>query len=301
MVSRMMKRVSRGEKIFLWIDVALMIILVVLILVPLLSVLASSFISAAELARRGQFILVPEQFDLTSYRILLGRNSNIWRAYGNTLFVVFVGTACNLVMTILMAYPLSKKNLKGRGIILGMVFFTMLFNGGMVANYIWIRQLGMINSRWALIVPVLISAWNMLLMRNFFYSIPESLEEAAFLDGAGQVRVLIRVVLPLSLPSIATIGLFYAVGHWNAWFGGVMYITKSELLPVQNLLRTIVTEATASLQDGDLANLDDASQMPAAQTVKSAAIVVSTVPILFIYPMIQKYFVTGVMVGSVKG
>lgn len=301
MVSRMMKRVSRGEKIFLWIDVALMIILVVLILVPLLSVLASSFISAAELARRGQFILVPEQFDLTSYRILLGRNSNIWRAYGNTLFVVFVGTACNLVMTILMAYPLSKKNLKGRGIILGMVFFTMLFNGGMVANYIWIRQLGMINSRWALIVPGLISAWNMLLMRNFFYSIPESLEEAAFLDGAGQVRVLIRVVLPLSLPSIATIGLFYAVGHWNAWFGGVMYITKSELLPVQNLLRTIVTEATASLQDGDLANLDDASQMPAAQTVKSAAIVVSTVPILFIYPMIQKYFVTGVMVGSVKG
>lgn len=297
----MLKRKTLGEKIFLLINCFILTLLMVLVIVPMFSVLMSSFVGADELARRGQFILIPEKFTVTSYQILLGKTSNMWRAYRNTLLVVSTGTALSLLLTVMMAYPLSKKDLKGRGLVLGLVFFTMLFNGGMVANYMWVKKLKLLNTYGALIVPYLISAWNMLLMRNFFYSIPESLEEAAFLDGASQVRVLVSIVLPLSIPSMTTIGLFYAVSYWNAWFPGEMYLTRNELLPVQNLLRTIVTEATASLQNSDLANVDDATQMPAAQTVKSAAIVVSTLPILFIYPFIQKYFVKGVMVGSVKG
>lgn len=296
-----MKRVTRGEAAFLSLEYIILLLLALIILVPLFSIVATSLVGAAEVAKRGQFILWPQTIDLTSYRMLLGRGSSIWNAYKNTLFVVGVGTACDLVMTIAMAYPLSKKQLKGRTAVLGMVFFTMLFSGGLIANYMWYKQLGLLNTRWVLIVPGLISAWNMLLMRNFFYSIPESLEEAAWLDGAGPMRTLLSVVLPLSVPSITTIGLFYAVGHWNAWFGGVMFITDNTKLPVQNLLRTIITEATASLQDSDLTNIDDATQMPTAQTIKSAAIVVSTLPILFIYPFIQKYFVKGVMMGSVKG
>ena len=295
------KRITRGEKIFIALDYAVLFFLAVVILLPLFAVLSTSMVSAAEVARRGQFILWPEQLDFTSYRMLLGRGSSMWHAYQNTLLIVGAGTALDLIMTLSMAYPLSKKALKGRIAVLGMVFVTMLFNGGLIANYMWYKRIGLLNTRWVLIVPGLISAWNMLLMRNFFYAIPESLEEAAYLDGAGVMRTIVSVVLPLSLPSIATIGLFYAVGHWNAWFGGVMFITDNSKLPVQNLLRTIITEATASLQDSDLSNLDDATQMPTAQTIKNAAIVISTVPILCVYPFIQKYFVKGVMVGSVKG
>lgn len=296
-----MKRMATGEKVFLICAFLILIIFAIIVLVPMLTVVATSFVSAQEIAKRGNFILIPQQWDFSAYRLLLGSGSSMWRAYGNTAFVVIVGTTCNLFMTILMAYPLSKKDLKGRTAILGMVFVTMLFNGGIVPNYMLVKELGLLNNLWALILPGLISAWNMLLMRNFFYSIPESLEEAAFLDGAGTLQVLLRVVLPLSLPSITTIGLFYAVGHWNAWFGGVMYLTDSKKLPVQNLLRTIVDSASAALQDADPAKVDEMEMLSTPQSIKCAAIVTGTIPILFVYPFIQKFFVKGAMVGSVKG
>lgn len=297
----MFERKTWGEKVFLIVDIFLMLVLTALIIVPLFSVVMSSFVGADEIARRGQFIMIPEKLTTASYEIMLGAGSNMWRSYRNTLIVVICGTALSLALTISMAYPLSKKDLKGRLPILAMVFFTMLFNGGMVANYMWVKKLNFLNTYFALIIPYAMTAWNLLLMRNFFYSIPVALEEAAQLDGASQMRTLISIVLPLSLPSITTIGLFYGVSYWNAWFPGEMYLTKTELLPVQNLLRTIVNEANAALMDGDLVNIDDATQMPAAQTVKSAAIVVGTLPIVCVYPFIQKYFVKGVMVGSVKG
>ena len=181
-----------------------------------------------------------------------------------------------------------------------MVIVTMLFSGGMVPNYILVKELGLLNSRWALVLPYICNTWNMLIMRNFFYAIPDALEEAAYLDGANQFTILIRVILPLSLPSIATIAMFYAVSFWNAWFPGVMYLTDAKLVPVQNVMRTIIISATAALEDMGV-TIDDVQQAPTSHTLKCASIVVTTLPILCVYPFIQKYFVKGVMVGSVKG
>ena len=218
----------------------------------------------------------------------------------NTLIVVSAGTTLSMLFTICLAYPLSKKDLRFRNGMLAIVFFTMLFSGGMVPNYILVKELTLLNTRWALILPYLCNTWNMLLMRNFFYAIPNSLEEAAELDGANQFQTLIRVILPLSLPSIATIAMFYGVSYWNAWFPGVMYLTKNSMLPIQNIMRSIIISASGQLEDmGTL--MDEIKEVPTSHTLKCASIVISTLPILCVYPYIQKYFVKGVMVGSVKG
>ena len=260
----------------------------------------NSFVSEAEIARRGAFIFIPEQWDLTSYKMLWSSRQNLIRAYGNTLFRVIVGTSMNLAFTIALAYPLSKRNLKGRTAINALVFFTMIFSGGMVPTYMMVKWTGLINTRWALILPSLIGTWNMFMMRNFFYAIPESLIESAELDGANQWQILTRIVLPCSLASIATILLFYAVGHWNSWFDALLYISDNKLLPMQNLLRNII--AASNMSDLDASAMLTADYVrPPAESIKSATIVVTTLPILVVYPFIQKYFVKGVMVGSVKG
>ncbi len=297
-----MGRRSRGEAVFLVFDYALMVVFAIVIVVPLWTVVMTSFVGHAEIARRGAFIMIPQEWDFTSYRLLLGSRSNIGNAYRNTVFVVVMGTLINMVLTVMMAYGLSKKDLKGRNFVTGMVLATMLFSGGMIPSYLLVKSLGLLDSLWALILPGAISSWNMFIMRNFFYAIPDSLEEAAYLDGANPVQVLVSVVLPLSLPAIATIGLFYAVGHWKSWFSAMLYITDNRKLPVQNILRNIVaTSSTASLHDVDSSVYEMIDAPPPAQSLKSAAIIVSTVPILFIYPFIQKYFVKGILVGSIKG
>ena len=289
-----MKNVTRSERIFIIVSYILLGLLAVVTIVPLLSVLITSFVSASEIARRGQFILWPEVWDTSAYGILF-KTDKLYTGYANTLFVVIVGTALSMFLTITLAYPLSKRELRGRNGILGMVF-----SGGMVPNYILVKELGLLNSRWALVLPYICNTWNMLIMRNFFYAIPDALEEAAYLDGANQFTILIRVILPLSLPSIATIAMFYAVSFWNAWFPGVMYLTDAKLVPVQNVMRTIIISATAALEDMGV-TIDDVQQAPTSHTLKCASIVVTTLPILCVYPFIQKYFVKGVMVGSVKG
>ena len=298
----MLKRITISEKIFRIFNIIILLLFALVILIPLWSVTMNSFVTEAEISRRGVFILIPEKWDLSAYKILLGSRSNIYNAYKNTLFITIVGTACNLLLTIPLAYGLSKKNLKGRLPIIAMIFFTMLFNGGLVPKFLLVKHIGLLNSLWALIVPTLIVTWNMFIMRNFFYAIPQGLEEAAFIDGANQLQILIKVVLPLSTPAIATIGLFYAVGHWNSWFPAILYITDTSKLPMQNILRNIVASLSAnSLQDADAAVYDSIGVRPPSQAIKSATIIVSTVPILLVYPFIQKYFVKGVMMGSIKG
>lgn len=293
------KTISKGEKIYIACAYIVTALLMVVILLPILSVLVNSFVTEAELARRGEFILWPEEPSITAYQMVFN-SPNIWRGYKNTLFVVSVGTTMSMLTTIGLAYPLSKRNMRGRTPVLAMITFTMLFSGGTVPTYLTINFYGLLDTRWALILPSLVSAWNTLLMRNFFYSIPESLEEAAYLDGATQLQVLYKIVLPLSLPSIATIGMFYGVGYWNAWFPGAMYITKSKLLPIQNITRAIVEAATSTQVDMGVA-MESLSEVPPSQALKCATIIISTVPILCVYPFIQRYFVKGVMVGSVKG
>lgn len=296
----MFKRMSTGDRIFTVTNYIVLLVFAVVIVLPIFCVVMNSFVSEAEIARRGAFIFIPEEWDLTSYKTLWSSRQNLIRAYGNTLFRVIVGTSMNLAFTIALAYPLSKRNLKGRTAINALVFFTMIFSGGMVPTYMMVKWTGLINTRWSLILPSLIGTWNMFMMRNFFYAIPESLIESAELDGANQWQILTRIVLPCSLASIATILLFYAVGHWNSWFDALLYISDNKLLPMQNLLRNII--AASNMSDLDASAMLTADYVrPPAESIKSATIVVTTLPILVVYPFIQKYFVKGVMVGSVKG
>lgn len=296
----MFKRMTRSDKIFQIFNTVFMLIFSAIIILPIFCVVMNSFVSQAEITRRGMFIFIPEDWDLNAYRMLWASRQNIIRAYGNTIWRVVVGTSMNMVFTIALAYPLSKRYLKGRTAINAMVFFTMLFGGGMVPTYLVIKFTGMLNTRWAYVVPGLIGTWNMFMMRNFFYGIPESLEESAKLDGANNFQVLTRIILPCSKASMATIGLFYAVGHWNAWFDATLYITDSKLLPMQNILRNIITAATMDDLDASLMGMADYVQPP-SESIKSATIIVTTLPILVVYPFVQKYFVKGAMVGSVKG
>ena len=289
-----------GEKVAQTVIVLFMIIFMLMIVVPLLNVIMTSFISQAEYARRGAFIMIPEEWDFTAYRLLLSSGSNIWNGYINTIFLVTVGTLCNMLVTVPMAYALSKKYLRGRKTILALILFSMLFSGGMIPNYLLVNGIGLINTRWALIIPGLVSFWNMIILRNFFYSIPESLEEAALLDGANRLQILLTVVIPLSLPALATIALFYAVGHWNSWFNAVLYINDSKLLPVQNILRNILSSVSA-LADLDPSAWIELTTPPSTYAMRSATIIIATLPMLLAYPFLQKYFIKGVMVGSIKG
>jgi putative aldouronate transport system permease protein len=201
-----------------------------------------------------------------------------------------------MILTSFMAYALSRKYLHGRGIFNFIVVFTMLFSGGMIPSFILVQSLGLIDSLWALILPSAISAYNMIIMRNFFQGIPDSLEESAKMDGCSDWGVFFRIILPLSLPSIATISLFYAVSYWNTYQSAILYINDSAKWPIQVLLRQIVI--VSSGMNADAASVD---VVPPAQSVKMAVIVVATLPMLIAYPFVQKYFVKGAMVGSVKG
>ena len=296
----MKKKKLSGETIFQIVDVIVMCLFMVLVIVPVFTVVMTSFVSEAEIARRGTFIIIPEKFDFSAYKMLLASGKNIARAYGNTLFRVVIGTALNLVFTITLSYGLSREGLQGRTFLTGFVFFTMLFSGGMIPTFILVKGVGLIDSRWAMVLPCLINTWNLLIMRNFFYGIPKSLEEAAVIDGANDAQVLVKIVLPLSKASIATIGLFYAVSHWNAWFDAMLYINTTALLPMQNILRNIIT-AASSIGDLGAEAYNSLDVVPPSQAIRAATIVITTLPILVAYPFVQKYFVKGVMVGSVKG
>ena len=223
------------------------------------------------------------------------------QAFGNSIFITVCGTLINLFFTVTMAYALSKTRLRGRNFFLNMVLVSMFFSGGMIPGYIvnasWLH---LRDTYWAVLLPGAISAYNMMIVKNFFQGIPQELEESASLDGCTDIGILLKIVLPLSLPVLATFGLFYAVGHWNAYFGAMIYMTNSrEKWPLQVLLREIIIMANATA--GDMSNLDPDFVQPPEQSIKMAVIVVSTVPIMCVYPFLQKYFVKGVMVGALKG
>lgn len=292
--------ISRGERLFNGFNVTFMVLLSSVFVIPFIVVASTSIVGAAEAARRGGLVFIPETVDFGAYRAIFAQGSAIVRAYGVTLFRVVVGTAMNLLFTAPFAYALSKRSVPGRTPITMFVFFTILFHGGLIPTFLVVRNLGLYNTYWALIIPELVNAWWMLIMRNFFYTIPESLEESALIDGASPPTVLLKVVLPLSMPVLTTIGLFYAVWHWNSWFDANIYIPDIRRMPVQNILRRILINATEVIND-DPEMLYEMDAPPPPDAIKAAVIMVATVPILFVYPFIQKYFVKGVLLGSVKG
>lgn len=292
-----MVKLSRGERFFEVFNYLFLTLISIVFILPLFTVLSTSLIGEAEYARRGLFFLWPDEPVLAAYELLLSSSSVVLNAYTITLFRVIVGTFLNLVFTVTLAYVLARRNLPGRTLMTMFVFVTMVFSGGLIPSFILMDTIGLLNNVWVMIIPGLISPWNMLIMRNFFMAFPQELEEAAIMDGANPITVLLRVVLPLSLPAIATIGLFYAVGHWNAWFDAAIYIKDLRKLPVQVILRGILQQAVM-LEPETLGNIQ---LMPPSAALQSAMVVISTVPILCVYPFIQKHFVKGALVGSIKG
>jgi putative aldouronate transport system permease protein len=288
-----MNKLSLGERIFNYINILFLIIISASMVYPFLNLLAISLSSPGPVLAQ-KVNLIPVDFTLATYKQLLTEDKMI-RTMGNTVFITVVGTAINLLMTILFAYPLSRKYIYIKGIVLKMVIFTMLFNGGMIPDYILIKKLGLIDSLWALIIPGAISAWNLIILINFFKALPDELEESAKIDGASDLRILLQIVIPLSMHAIATIALFCAVAKWNTFFSAIIYINSVKKLPLQVMLRQIIM-----LDEAIGTSTDNIINMP-PETKKAAAIFFSVLPILCVYPFLQKYFVKGVMIGSIKG
>lgn len=288
------RRDTTGVKVFRVVNVVLLTAFALICLVPFLHVIGSSFANPGELATRP-FVIIPRELTINAYQYVLS-TPTIFRAMGVSVFVTVVGTFLSLLVTALMAYALSKRYLRGRRVINFLVVFTMLFSGGMIPTFVVVSQLGLLNTLWSLILPVTVNAFNFIIMRSFFQGIPDSLEEAARIDGCSELGVFWRIVLPLSLASIATIGLFYAVAYWNTYMHAVLYINDSNLWPIQVLLRQIVIVASGMNADASVVDV-----VPPAQSVKMAVIALATLPMLIVYPFIQRFFVKGALIGSVKG
>ncbi len=266
---------------------------------PFIYIIGASFATEYELAHRP-LLIIPHEFSTNAYEYIFSTNK-IVMGFKNSIFITVVGTIINLFFTVTMAYAISKPRLRGRNFVLNMVIFSMFFGGGMIPSYIvTANMLNLKDTYWSVLLPGAISAYNMMIVKNFFQGIPQELEESASIDGCTDVGILWKIVLPLSLPVLATFGLFYAVGHWNAYFGAMIYMAGArEKWPLQVLLREIIILSNASAGDMSLMNPDFVK--PPEQSVKMAVIVVSTLPIMCVYPFLHKYFFKGVMVGALKG
>lgn len=288
-------RTSRGYRVFQVVNVVVLTGLVVLVLYPFVNILARS-LSAETYIQSGQVNLWPRGFNVTTYERVMS-DATFWTNYRNTVVYTVVATAISMVLTTCYAYVLSKKHLRGRGVLVGVAVFTMFFNGGLIPNYVLVSSLGMRNTLWAIVLPNAINVFNLLVMKAFFESLPTELEEAAAVDGLSTYGILARIVLPLSKAVIATMTLFYAVSFWNSWFSAFLYMDRQDLFPVTVYLRNIIAGASSATNQATAS--DTALQV--AANIQSVTIVLTVLPIMLVYPFIQRYFVSGVMLGAVKG
>jgi len=287
-------KLGLGNRLFNVFNIALLGLVGIVTFFPLYYVFVVSFTDPTEYLRKS-FVLFPETWSLESYKFLMATGA-FPRSIGVSVYITLVGTALSLVVTASLAYSLSRKRLRGRQIALLGILLTILFNPGMIPNYMLIRELKLIDSLWSLILPALASGWNVILMKGFFDSIPAELEESASMDGCNDLSTFFRIILPLSLPSLAAFGLFYAVAYWNQFFNALIYINDASKWPLQVMLQNILLNAN----NADL-RMDATTVAPPTETLKMAAVIVATVPILLVYPFLQKHFAKGAMVGSVKG
>jgi putative aldouronate transport system permease protein len=290
-------RKSLGDRLFDTINVILLSALSLATLYPFVYVLFASLSEPADVAQYRGILFKPLGFTLEAYQRVLG-NPSIGTGYRNTLTYVVLGTVINLFLTSLGAYVLSRKSLLWKKLMMFLIVFTMFFSGGLIPTYLLVsKTLNLTDTIWAVIVPSAINTWNLLVLKTSFEAVPEALEEAARLDGASDWTILFRIIIPLSLPAMAVITLFYAVGHWNAYFNALIYLRNRELYPLQLILREILISSnvegmTTGAASGDVEQI--------GQTIKYATIIVATVPVLLLYPFLQRYFVKGVLIGSVK-
>ncbi|MFD2615437.1 carbohydrate ABC transporter permease [Paenibacillus gansuensis] len=292
-------RESLGERIFSNINLILLGLIGLVSLFPFYYVVVVSFTDPKEFVN-SSFILFPKSWSLAAYKYILSTDTFI-KSLGVSAYLAVVGTALSLIVSAAFGYMLSRKRLFGRRILTIALLITILFSPGIIPNYLVVKELGLMNSLWSIILPGLLSGWNALLLKTFFDGIPESLEEAAYIDGANDLRIFFRIILPLSLPALAAFGLFFAVGYWNSFFNAILYLTDPDKRPLQVLLQGMLVQSETGIGDpGVAAQLSSEQQVP-AQTIKMAAVVIATVPILLVYPFLQKHFAKGVMLGSVKG
>lgn len=285
---------SRSETVFNIFNVLFMLAIVVVTLYPMMHILLSSISNPSQLMGHTGLMLKPYGFNLESYEIVF-RNPMILTGYRNTFFIVIVGVGINILLTAMGAYFLSRKNVMLRNGIMFIIIITMYFSGGLIPFYFTVKDLHLDNTLWALILPGAVNTFNLIVMRTAFNSIPDSLEESAKLDGAGHFTILFKIILPLSLPTVAVLVLYYGVGHWNAWFNAMLFLRNRDLWPLQLVLREVLISndvESMAIGTGDKAMI--------GETIKYAIIIVATLPILALYPFLQKYFVKGIMIGSIK-
>ena len=295
---------TRADKIFLIFVYVFLAISLLIVLYPLIYIISAS-ISNPHLVNSGEMWLLPKGITFEGYRTLLG-NSSIWRGYLNTIYYTVLGTSINLFVTLPCAYALSREDFYGRRAFTNFMLVTMFLSGGLIPSYLLIRSLGMLNTVWALVIPGAVSVYNVVVTRTFFQStIPREMEEAAIVDGCSDFRLFMQIVLPLSTPIIAVMALFYGVGHWNSFFNALIYLSDRSMYPLQMILREILilqdmSSNTVNNVTSEMANMLYSKQQ-LAQVIKYGVMIVSSLPVIIVYPFLQKYFVKGMMVGSIKG
>lgn len=290
---------SLSDKMFIFFVYLLLTLALLIVLLPLIYVVSASF-SSPKAVIGGEVWLLPVEPTLMGYEAVF-KNQQLIQGFANSFFYMIVGTAINLIMTMLCAYPLSRKEFYGRTVITGLFVFTMYFNGGLVPTYMVVKNLNLLDTRWAMIIPTAMSVWNMIIARTYLQNtIPDALFEAASIDGCTEIGFLFKMVIPLSAPIIAVLALYYGVGHWNSYFNALIYLKSQKLMPLQIILRNILILGNVDpvmIQDVEAL----ARKQGLADLLKYAVIVVASVPVLCIYPFVQKYFVKGVMIGALKG
>ncbi len=292
-------RESLPDRLFMGVVYVFLILSLIVVAYPLIYIVSSSFSSSSAVIS-GKVWLFPVEPTLRGYEAVF-QNPQIVKGYGNSLFYTVFGTLLNVIMTITAAYPLSRKDFHGRNLITALFVFTMLFSGGLIPYYLTVKELGLLDTRWAMIVPGALSVWQVIIARTFFQtSIPTELTEAAHMDGCGDFKFLLRIVLPLSKPIIAVLVLMYAIGHWNAYFDALIFLKTADLYPLQIVLRNILI-----LNSVDATMIKDVDELAERQGLKEllkySLIVVASAPVLMLYPFVQQHFVKGLLIGSVKG
>lgn len=288
---------TKGYKVFEVCNYIVLILLAIVCIFPVIHILALSF-SSSTAAAAGRVSMWPVDFNLMNYTYVLSKGEFVG-AFMNSVYRVLLGTTVNMLLIIMLAYPLSKdnKDFRLRTVYVWIFLFTTLFGGGLIPTYLTVKQTGLIDTIWALVLPGAVPVFNVILLLNFFRGIPKELEEAAFMDGAGHFTILFKVFLPISVPALATVGLFTIVGHWNAWFDGLIYMNKISNYPLSSFMQTLVISKTANITAAEALLMAKVSE----RTGKCAQIFLGMLPILVIYPFLQKYFTTGIVLGSVKG
>ncbi|MDF2659796.1 MAG: transporter permease [Paenibacillus sp.] len=290
-----MKLRTRGEMIFEWVNYVLLSLVILACLIPVLNIAAKSLSDEASVMA-GEVTIWPVHFTTAAYDIVLGSQKFI-TSFRNSVFITIVGTLINVTLTVCTGYALSRSRLKGQKTIMMLYVFTMLFSAGIIPTYLVVKGVGLVNSLWVLIIPGLVSPFNMIIVRLYFMNLPDSLEESGKIDGASNIRILVSIMVPLAMPVIATIALFCAVEYWNSYFDALMYINNAKLLPLQVFLREMILNASDASNNVDMLEQVNVS----TESIRGATVVAATLPIVLVYPFLQRFFVKGVVLGAVKG